>query len=76
MTEATTLPVSAHRDCLISAGARLVLPQHSDLLRAFNKEENHALWLPRSELLSPQLCSSPLLNRHAPRRNLCRILSS
>lgn len=37
MTEATTLPLSAHRDVLISAGARLVLPDHGDLLRAFDK---------------------------------------
>ena len=39
MTEATTLPVSLHRDALISAGARLVLPEHKDLLRAFDKSE-------------------------------------
>jgi predicted ATP-grasp superfamily ATP-dependent carboligase len=39
MTEATTLPLSAHRDFLISAGARLVLPDHSDLLLAFDKNE-------------------------------------
>lgn len=43
MTEATTLPVSSHRDLLISAGARLVLPDHSDLLRAFDKEESTRL---------------------------------
>src|SRR5690348_1812699 len=36
MTEATTLPISAHRELLQSAGARLVLPEHSDLLRAFD----------------------------------------
>jgi len=39
MTEATTLPVSAQRDMLLSAGARLVLPDHADVLRAFNKNE-------------------------------------
>jgi predicted ATP-grasp superfamily ATP-dependent carboligase len=39
MTEATTLPVSAQRDALLSAGARLVLPDHADVLRAFNKDE-------------------------------------
>jgi predicted ATP-grasp superfamily ATP-dependent carboligase len=38
MTEATTLLVSAHRDCLTFAGARLLLPEHSVVLRAFNKE--------------------------------------
>jgi predicted ATP-grasp superfamily ATP-dependent carboligase len=43
MTEATTLPVSAHRDFLISAGARLVLPEHNDLLRAFDKDETTRL---------------------------------
>jgi predicted ATP-grasp superfamily ATP-dependent carboligase len=39
MTEATTLPLSAQRDLLLAAGARLVLPSHADVLRAFNKEE-------------------------------------
>jgi predicted ATP-grasp superfamily ATP-dependent carboligase len=39
MTEATTLPVSAQRDALLSEGAGLVLPDHSDVLRAFNKNE-------------------------------------
>ena len=43
MTEATTLPLSAHRDYLISAGARLIFPEHSDLLRAFNKNETTRL---------------------------------
>ena len=43
MTEATTLAVSAHRDFLISAGARLVLPQHETLLRAFDKDETTRL---------------------------------
>lgn len=39
MTEATMLPVSAQRDALLSDGARLVLPDHADVLRAFNKNE-------------------------------------
>jgi len=43
MTEATTLPLSAHRDFLFAAGARLVLPDHSDLLRAFDKNETTLL---------------------------------
>jgi predicted ATP-grasp superfamily ATP-dependent carboligase len=43
MTEATMLPLSAHRDFLTSAGARLVLPAHSDLQRAFNKDETTRL---------------------------------
>jgi predicted ATP-grasp superfamily ATP-dependent carboligase len=43
MTEATTLPVSSHRDSLLSAGARLVLPDHCDLLRAFDKEQTTRL---------------------------------
>src|ERR1700758_4972183 len=37
MTEATTLPISAQRNVLFSAGAHLVLPNHCDLVRAFNK---------------------------------------
>jgi predicted ATP-grasp superfamily ATP-dependent carboligase len=43
MTEATTLPVSSYRESLISAGARLVLPDHTDLLRAFDKAETTRL---------------------------------
>ncbi|HEY6766112.1 MAG TPA: hypothetical protein VI386_15215, partial [Candidatus Sulfotelmatobacter sp.] len=39
MTEATTLPISAQRKKLFAAGARLVLPDHADLLRAFDKRE-------------------------------------
>ena len=39
MTEATTLPLSAHRDVLAASGATLILPSHDDVLRAFNKEE-------------------------------------
>ncbi|MBZ5683726.1 MAG: ATP-grasp domain-containing protein [Acidobacteriia bacterium] len=39
MTEATMLPISAQRDALLSDGARLVLPDHADVLRAFNKNE-------------------------------------
>jgi predicted ATP-grasp superfamily ATP-dependent carboligase len=43
MTEATTLPVSAYRSALTNAGARLVLPDHTDLLRAFDKDETTRL---------------------------------
>src|SRR4029077_533666 len=43
MTEATTLSLCAHRDFLVSAGARLVLPDHRDLLRAFDKNETTRL---------------------------------
>jgi predicted ATP-grasp superfamily ATP-dependent carboligase len=43
MTEATTLPLSAHRDQLFDAGGRIVLPAHADVLRAFNKEETSRL---------------------------------
>jgi len=39
MTEATTLPISTHRSLLHSVGARLVLPDHAEVLRAFNKNE-------------------------------------
>src|ERR1700722_12584891 len=43
MTEATTLPLSAHRDFLISARARLILSDHCNVLRAFNKNETTRL---------------------------------
>lgn len=58
MTEATTLPVSAHRAQLISAGARLVVPDHNDLLRAFDKTETARLAaslgvaIPRTEVVT------------------------
>jgi len=39
MTEATTLALSTYRDCAVSAGGRLILPDHIDLLRAFNKSD-------------------------------------
>ncbi len=43
MTEATTLPISAQRKKLFAAGARLILPDHADLLRAFDKQETTRL---------------------------------
>ncbi|HEY3136230.1 MAG TPA: hypothetical protein VGL29_09400 [Blastocatellia bacterium] len=39
MTERTTLPLSAGRDSLFRAGARIVLPSHETVLRAFDKQE-------------------------------------
>ncbi len=38
MTEATTLPLSANRERLFAVGARMVLPTHAELLRAFDKD--------------------------------------
>jgi predicted ATP-grasp superfamily ATP-dependent carboligase len=43
MTEATTLPISEQRERLAAAGARTVLPSHSNLLRACNKDETTRL---------------------------------
>lgn len=43
MTERSTLPLSACRDTLLAAGARLALPPHATLLRAFDKSETHRL---------------------------------
>jgi predicted ATP-grasp superfamily ATP-dependent carboligase len=37
MTEATTLAVSLNRDTLVGLGYRVVLPDHADLLTAFDK---------------------------------------
>lgn len=39
MTERTTLPLSAGRAALIAVGARLLLPSHETIQRAFDKEE-------------------------------------
>jgi len=71
MTEATTLPISTYRDSLLKAGARLVLPDHSDLLRAFDKDETTRLAaslgiaIPRTTLIgTPEQAqsSAPTLN--------------
>jgi predicted ATP-grasp superfamily ATP-dependent carboligase len=43
MTEATTLPISAQREKLLAAGAQLILPDHADLLRAFDKQQTTRL---------------------------------
>jgi predicted ATP-grasp superfamily ATP-dependent carboligase len=39
VTERSTLPLSAQRDLLSAAGARIVLPSHKSVLRAFDKQE-------------------------------------
>jgi predicted ATP-grasp superfamily ATP-dependent carboligase len=58
MTEATTLPLSAQRDVLYSAGARMVLPSHAEVLRAFDKDQTTRLaaslgiTVPRTILIS------------------------
>ena len=43
MTERTTLPLSLHRDALRAAGAKLVLPPHEIVLRAFDKQQTTKL---------------------------------
>jgi predicted ATP-grasp superfamily ATP-dependent carboligase len=61
MTERTTLPISAQRDALAAAQARLVLPDHATVLRAFDKSqttrlaESLGIAVPRTALL----CDGP-----------------
>lgn len=43
MTERTTLPLSLHRDKLLAAGAKFVLPPHETVLRAFDKQQTTGL---------------------------------
>jgi predicted ATP-grasp superfamily ATP-dependent carboligase len=43
MTEATTSVISTNRERFHAVGARLVLPEHRDLLRAFDKSQTTAL---------------------------------
>jgi predicted ATP-grasp superfamily ATP-dependent carboligase len=43
MTERSMLPISERRDVLLGAGARLVLPKHEAVLRAFDKRETTTL---------------------------------
>ncbi|MFL6212919.1 MAG: hypothetical protein ACJ74J_03395 [Blastocatellia bacterium] len=43
MTECTTLPLSLHREVIYAVGARIVLPPHATVLRAFDKQETTRL---------------------------------
>jgi len=43
MTEATTLSLSLHRERIFSAGGRMVLPSHEQVLRAFDKQQTTEL---------------------------------
>jgi predicted ATP-grasp superfamily ATP-dependent carboligase len=43
MTELSTLPLSAHRDLIFSAGGKLVLPPHATVLQAFDKQHTTML---------------------------------
>lgn len=43
MTEATTSVISSNRDQFTAIGSRFVLPEHRDLLRAFDKSQTTAL---------------------------------
>jgi predicted ATP-grasp superfamily ATP-dependent carboligase len=43
MTEATTLSLSIQRDRVFSAGGRMVLPSHEQVLRAFDKQQTTEL---------------------------------
>src|ERR1700755_1669543 len=43
MTERTTLPLSQHREMIYATGARMVLPPHETVLRAFDKQETTTL---------------------------------
>ena len=60
MTERTTLPLSASRDLLLAAGARIVLPSHETVLRAFDKRESVRLAeslgiaVPRTRVIADQ----------------------
>ncbi len=38
MTELSMLPLSEHRDLILSAGGKLVMPSHSAVLKAFDKQ--------------------------------------
>ncbi len=65
MTERSTLPISEHRARLISAGARLVLPPHEVVLRAFDKAETTrlaqevGLTVPNTTALDARIASPP-----------------
>src|SRR5258708_7709886 len=58
MSDATPLMVSANRDALLQAGAKLVLPAHTDVLRAADKSsmtklaQSLGLPVPRSWVIS------------------------
>ena len=43
MTELSMLPLSEHRDLIFSAGGKLVMPSHSTVLKAFDKQHTTSL---------------------------------
>lgn len=61
MTERTTIPISARRDEILSAGGLLVLPSHHTLLRTFDKSqttklaESLGVAVPRTTLISTRV---------------------
>lgn len=58
MTEATTLSLSLHRERIFAVGARMVLPSHEQVLRAFDKQQTTELArslgiaVPRTQLVN------------------------
>src|SRR5262245_49368987 len=58
MTERSTLPLSERRDLLFAVGARIVLPSHETVLRAFDKRqtvrlaESLGIAVPRTVIIS------------------------
>jgi predicted ATP-grasp superfamily ATP-dependent carboligase len=70
MTELATLLLSEYRESLIDAGARLVLPDHSDLLRAVDKGYTTQL----AESLGVAIPHSSLATSSEEAREICRQL--
>lgn len=61
MTEASTLPISCERHRLLDAGARLALPDHKTLLRAFDKNETRRI-AESLGVASPRTCVAHTLD--------------
>ena len=71
MTERTTLPLSAHRDVIFSAGGRMALPPHEILLRAFDKEQTTQL----ARSLGIEVPHTTLVESDAQARDLAGAIS-
>jgi predicted ATP-grasp superfamily ATP-dependent carboligase len=71
MTEATTLPISRCSDLLIAARARLVLPEHSNVVRAFDK---HAM-IVLAASLGIAVPKTTMIRSAAEARDLARSIS-
>lgn len=71
MTERTTLPLSAHRETIFTAGGRLALPPHATVLRAFDKQQTTQL----AASLGLRVPQTHMINNSAGAQEVARSIS-